>query len=85
MDEPRTSDLSVWACSCGYEDSFVYESRPHINGHIRRRRKCSECGRRWSTVEVSEAVFRRLLAIERAVGELNKVTGSGIVSNHVQD
>jgi transcriptional regulator NrdR family protein len=37
--------------SCGDTDSMVIDSRPHVNGYIRRRRGCVKCGARFTTHE----------------------------------
>lgn len=38
-------------CAHHFKDTRVVDSRPHIDGGIRRRRKC-RCGFRFSTLEV---------------------------------
>ena len=38
---------------CGYEDTKVIDSRPS-EGKKRRRRECSQCGKRFTTYEVVE-------------------------------
>ena len=41
--------------SCGFADSRVLDSRPAEEGNsIRRRRECTECGKRFTTYEVIE-------------------------------
>ena len=41
--------------NCGFSDSRVLDSRPTEEGNsIRRRRECSECGKRFTTYEVIE-------------------------------
>ena len=42
---------------CGYEESKVIDSRPTDEGeHIRRRRECLKCGKRFTTYEIIESV-----------------------------
>ncbi len=42
---------------CGYDESKVIDSRPTDEGeHIRRRRECLKCGKRFTTYEVIETV-----------------------------
>lgn len=38
---------------CGYEDTKVIDSRP-AEGKIRRRRECTNCGKRFTTYEIVE-------------------------------
>lgn len=40
-------------CKCGSRNHGVIDSRP-CGEYIRRRRKCEECGLRWSTYEMSD-------------------------------
>lgn len=58
-------------CKCGHV--FTIDSRAHEKGNsIRRRRKCDECGYRWSTYELPKAMMdfyesqlQRLYALEQ--------------------
>lgn len=53
--------MSALPCpACHKTKSEVSSSRP-VRAIIRRRRVCSACGHRWSTVEISEAVFKSLV------------------------
>ncbi len=40
-------------CRCGWH-SQVIDSRPTLDGAIRRRRKCQKCNARWTTYERNE-------------------------------
>ena len=43
--------------NCGFADSRVLDSRPTEEGNsIRRRRECTECGKRFTTYEIIETV-----------------------------
>lgn len=52
---------------CGSASNGVTDSRPAMLGaaitSIRRRRKCSDCGKRFTTFEVTEVVMERLDAV----------------------
>lgn len=51
--------------ACGSPDSRILDSRRHRNGDtasVYRRRTCAGCGWRWSTYEVSDEMYRVLLA-----------------------
>ena len=48
---------------CGYEDTKVIDSRPS-EGKKRRRRECSQCGKRFTTYEVVEKPI--LMVIKRS-------------------
>lgn len=50
---------------CGYEDTKVIDSRPS-EGKKRRRRECSQCGKRFTTYEVVEKPI--LMVIKRSGG-----------------
>lgn len=42
---------------CGFEDSRVIDSRPTDEGsRIRRRRECTQCGKRFTTYEIVESL-----------------------------
>lgn len=75
------------ACpACGRHRLAVIDSRKS-NGHgaVRRRRKCEDCGYRYSTIEISEAVFKSLVksdtlsghraSLKRMVAEMQKMIG----------
>lgn len=49
MTEPQPSP-PVTVCECGGSTTILY-SRPFAGNKLRRR-QCSKCGQRWSTVEV---------------------------------
>jgi transcriptional repressor NrdR len=58
------------ACpTCGGHRLAVIDTRK-TNGHgaIRRRRKCEACGYRYSTIEISEAVFKSLVKSDTLAG-----------------
>ncbi len=66
---------------CGYVDSKVLDSRPAEDGNaIRRRRECTECGRRFTTYEKVDEI--PLIVVKkdgrREVYDRNKVLG-GII------
>jgi len=49
------------ACpACASQNVSVVETRGNGPGSLRRRRVCDSCGHRWSTIEISEAVFKSL-------------------------
>ena len=66
---------------CGYEDTKVIDSRS-VEGKKRRRRNCTQCGRRFTTYEIVE---RPLLMVAKRDGSFepfnrNKLIG-GIVNS----
>ncbi len=66
---------------CGYVDSKVLDSRPAENGNaIRRRRECTECGRRFTTYEKVDEIPLVVVKKDgrREVFDRNKVLG-GII------
>lgn len=78
---------SQLACpTCGGHRLAVVDTR-RTNGHgaIRRRRKCEDCGYRYSTIEISESVFKSLIRsdtlsghraqLKRVVADLQKMIG----------
>lgn len=59
--------VRTWGCpECGSTDSAVIDSRPTPLG-IRRRRRCTPCDARYSTLEIADPrPFLELLRAERA-------------------
>jgi hypothetical protein len=51
--------------ACGSDGHAVIDSRPS-GGLIRRRRSCSACGFRWSTIEIEVGAMRERVANIRA-------------------
>lgn len=50
-------ELNARVCNrCGCEKSRVVNCRDY-SGRMRRVRECTQCGRRWTTVEVDEWYF----------------------------
>ena len=45
---------------CGHEETEVKDSRPTKAGYTRRRRMCSRCDARFTTVEVPESILLSL-------------------------
>lgn len=77
----------IQCSACGSQQSSVVDSRPRDDACTRRRRKCDDCGHRWSTVEVSledyqasldseslEAMRTAYRALKAAFHRLNTVT-----------
>lgn len=61
---------------CGASASHVIDSRPSMNT-VRRRRRCHQCNRRWTTYEISKTHHPSLLivdtkAVQKVVGGLVK-------------
>lgn len=56
---------------CGTENTTVYDSR-NKDKHIRRKRSCSMCGLRYSSVEILEEDFKMVEAILSAHKEYVK-------------
>ena len=58
--------------NCGSDHSAVYDSRPRPSS-VCRRRECSACGHRWSTIELSieeHNALRRLYDIVQEAREI---------------
>ncbi len=51
--------------SCG-ADTVVTDARP-VDNHMRRRRKCTKCGQRYSTLEIPLEEARAVLGARNAV------------------
>ena len=63
--------MSIVSCpSCAADEVGVIDSRATASGNIRRRRKCANCGHRWSTIEVSFAAMQKLTAAAKVSAEL---------------
>lgn len=45
---------------CGCEKSYVKDCRTVADG-LRRRRECQQCGSRWTTYELDNALMRRVI------------------------
>lgn len=45
---------------CG-SDSRIYDSRINADGSVVRRRKCYQCGRKWTTIEIDYWEYKELL------------------------
>lgn len=62
-------------CPCGAA-ARVLDSRPFKSGapmvqeSVRRRRRCLECGRTWTTVEVDRASLERLVRVARLMEKI---------------
>lgn len=53
---------------CGSAEVGTTDSRPRSGGSIRRRRECGACKHRWTTIEISEAVFKSLISADTLAG-----------------
>lgn len=54
----RANDAKISCPSCGHPKSAVVDSRPFVHRDgVFRRRKCAECGKRFTTEEQIAAVF----------------------------
>ena len=64
-------DLDARMCpKCGCDRSKVIDIRD-TTGMVKRRRKCPECGYRWSTVEVEKSAFDELITTSVIGGKTN--------------
>jgi transcriptional regulator NrdR family protein len=60
----------VYSCPrCGSTNVSVVDSRPKEN-HIWRRRKCLECGEKYTTYEVDAKLFEKIKAKAEAIDTL---------------
>ena len=57
--------------ACG-GDSHVVDTRDTAEGEIRRRRKCDQCGARWSTLEVMTTRLGQTVEMTRLVARLRR-------------
>jgi hypothetical protein len=62
-------DVTVPCIRCGAGDSRVVDTRQRHHGFRNRRRLCTACGVRWTTVEVPEKVFRRVMLLSRQLAD----------------
>ena len=51
---------------CGDADVFTVDSRPQSDT-VRRRRVCSKCRHRWSTLEIAEKEYKAIAALKSSV------------------
>ena len=56
-----TRDRCRGCPNCKAESAKVVDSRLRADGYIYRRRECSMCGKRWTTIEVPEDEMRRII------------------------
>lgn len=49
---PKTKPMAHMAAYCCGRKAAVLDSRPNLGGSWRRRRKCTKCERRWTTIEI---------------------------------
>jgi transcriptional regulator NrdR family protein len=56
---------------CSIFKSAVVDTRGSPEGWVFRRRKCTGCGERWSTVEVSEMAIRMLREVPEKLAAAN--------------
>jgi transcriptional regulator NrdR family protein len=54
--------------TCGHEDSAVIRTEADA-GTVTRRRQCSSCGYRWSTVEVPAAAWKQRTQLLEQAGD----------------
>jgi transcriptional regulator NrdR family protein len=62
-----SAQLACPACG-GHQLAVVNTRKSNGHGAIRRRRKCTTCGYRYSTIEISEAVFKSLVKSDTLSG-----------------
>jgi hypothetical protein len=55
--------MGIIHCAKCSASSDVYDSRPTHDDLIRRRRKCTQCGRRWSTLEVPKDEWKVVMEL----------------------
>lgn len=70
----KTIKDPVYRCPyCGDQGVRVYDSR-HLKSPrepvMRRRRRCVECGERWTTYEITDAAYAAICASAKLLGEL---------------
>ena len=58
----------VSKCTCGSQNIYCIDSRK-VDGSIRRRKECKDCGRRFTTYEVEDETFVNYLKF------LNSISG----------
>ena len=56
---------------CGYDDTKVTDSRP-VDGRKRRRRECSDCGKRFTTYEAVEMPMLLVLKKDNTIEVFDK-------------
>lgn len=57
---------------CGSENLYVMDSRKD-GGRIRRRKKCSDCGHRFTTYEINASEFFKIERSLQLISELQSV------------
>ncbi len=68
---------SVYRCECG-SITGVIDSRAMENGLIRRRRHCTKCHERFSTVELRRDAYLRLKGINDTFEEMIEKIQKGL-------
>lgn len=60
--------------ACGKLGCAVKDSRPTENGaFVKRRRRCSKCEHRYTTIEIPADEYNRLLSVNKLAARLRKV------------
>lgn len=57
---------------CGSLNTGVVDSREEAYAYVRRRRKCNNCGSRWTTYEVTEEVYMTLRNFSKALSKIEQ-------------
>jgi transcriptional regulator NrdR family protein len=55
--------MGIIYCSKCSATSDVADSRPTLDGLIRRRRQCTQCNRRWTTLEVPKDAWQVIMEL----------------------
>jgi transcriptional repressor NrdR len=57
---------------CKSHESYVIDSRPR-EATVYRRRRCEECGYRWSTTEVPQDQYEKFGQVAKALRSLDRI------------
>jgi hypothetical protein len=61
MDTDRDDSITVEVHVCAHNNSHVLETKTRVDGSVRRRHECRDCGERWTTVRHGEKPGRERL------------------------
>lgn len=66
MDTDRDDSITVEVPVCAHNNSYVLETKTRVDGSVRRRYECRDCGERWTVIREGEKPGRaRLTPIKR--------------------
>ena len=73
MDTDRDDSVTVGVSVCAHNNSYVLETKTRVDGSVRRRYKCRDCGDRWTVIREGEKPGRAPLKSRRRKLTLEQV------------